>query len=189
MLNVKINKNQELQNYIEERMQEITDLHKKAAEGDLLCKVNILFEEKKEDWIQQILLLLNSEEYVFQKELSDKMLILEKLCILSEKEQKSELTPLLYKFSSLNEMTEVYEKTGFYLRRIELGMEKEAGEKLTGLIRKWDFSPEYIIMVLEHTVIHNKYNTYIRVARILDENGYEHYNDQILKGAQLYVQK
>lgn len=184
MLDQKINKNEELCFHMEQKMQDYTDLYEKASKGELWEKINVLFDEKSKNWVEQIQNLLNREEYKIEKSVNEKILILEKFCNLHNKENEN---ALFYKVSSLDEMIRVYQKTVFYIKRVEFNKE-ENGESIINLMKKWNFTEEYLVAVLEEIVVHNKINTFLNFVRILKEHGYSDLGDYIFRRIESYAE-
>ena len=67
-----------------------------------------------------------------------------KMCHVSKMEQQYNLEPVISKFHSMEEMKRVYQRTVFYIRRIELKLPKELCEDFYALVEEWNFSPYYI---------------------------------------------
>lgn len=181
VLNVKLNSNDELRNYTDNNMLKITNMYKIASEHELQEKVNHVLQKKDINWLEQIFDLLNKEEHRIVKGLSDDLIILSRLCRICKREYilKEQIT--LSKFSSLEEMKEIYQETTFYLRRIELGMDKEVCEDFLNFVKNWNFSTEYLLMVLEKGAIYDKLKTGGRLVQIFIENGFQEYGEQILE--------
>lgn len=178
MLTIKVNSNEELRNYTERNMQATTRIFTVVKTSKLHKVVDDILKEKKENWLRNIINLLEQEKVCLIKSYSNELVVLDKICSISEKEIVSTGETILGKVSSLKELQEIYQETIFQFGRMEL--ETENGyEEFKDIMRKWEFSIEYIKLILEKGAIYNKHNVARKLIEIFTEEGVAEYSKEL----------
>lgn len=178
MLNRQPESNRVLREMVDANMLSVKSLHEKAAQDTLRSEVNLLLKEKKGDWLHRLSELMRSEEHRLAKQLDDGLMVVDRLCLLHEENKDG--TSLLCKVSSVDEMREVYQRTVFYLRRMELDMADEECTGFLELLEAWNFSAEYLLMVLGRGPIYQRVHAGNRLGCLLLKNGYQDYAESVL---------
>ncbi len=182
LVNETINSNQKLREYAEQKGKENSKLYREIKNGTLKKEVETLIEEKEAGWLYKIKELLSKKENAALKSRDDELMLVDRLCLCSEKERKSGKLSLLYQCDSLQQIKEIYQITVFYLTRIEVGMEKECYIDFPKFIKEWNLSPEYMVMVLGNGQFCDKEYIGKQLAEILKEQGEQSYAHEVLKG-------
>lgn len=172
MPGMQIKTNEELRMEAERLMEGASVRQKRAQENDLPAVLDGLLREKPEGWWEEASGLMQKEENQIAIALIDKLLCFQKLYELGEKEKREGQVPTLCRFSTLDEMQEVYQGTVFCLRRMELGMADDGYGNFLGLLEAWKFSAEYLTMILHSRAVYNVQNTIDRLNVVLTESGY-----------------
>ncbi len=124
----------------------------------LFDKLNEWMEKKPQDYLAAVFQLADSPEIKKLAEVDYTMFIFMKMCRAAKMEQEQHLEPVISKFCSLEEMRQIYQRTVFYIRRIELGLPKELCEDFYTLVEEWDFSAYYILeIILEKKAVYARY--------------------------------
>ena len=178
MLNFNPKSNRELQEVVDGRMTTVTLLRERVKEDSLRSEVDLLLKEKRNGWRSELSKLMRKDEHQEAKKTENDLIILEKVWLLDEK--NVEETSLLDRVLTLEEMQEVYQRTVFYLRRMELNMADEDCEVFLELMERWELSVPYILLVLSQGTIYNRANAGYRLACILVKHGYQAYAESLL---------
>lgn len=179
ILNLSFSSNMELFVYTEQYMSAMADFHQKALESPLLPQISLIFEEKKPNWKEEIYTLLMREEYGNLKQLNTRLILLEKLLTLYNIETKLQKIPFLDRVNSLDKMEEVWKKTIFSLRRIELQAGERPQSLLLNLLYEWNFSEEYLLLAIKEGLIHHKQITLDRIIQYLASGSFSLYAEAV----------
>jgi len=169
-------------NMTEEELNDLAakNLQKAAQIGsfcDTMCplvysKVNEWLEKRPKDYLEAVFQLADSPELIKLSSLDYTIFIFMKMCRAGKMEQQKHLEPVISKFYSLEEMKQIYQRTVFYLRRIEVGFPKELCENFYILTEEWDFSAYYLLeIILEKKAVYARYFLAEDVAEGLTEHG------------------
>lgn len=170
MINCRATTNEELRETAERYMTSIKKLYEKAAEGSLRLEVEALLKDKPDGWEEQLASRMQSEEYADLMKVDGELLILKKLY---------EETALLRNITSLSELQEVYQKTVFLLRRLELDVMGEDCEELWDLMEQWDLTVQYFLKVITGGKIYRYWDTAYMLSSLFAANGYGEYAEEI----------
>lgn len=181
MFGYRVKTNEEFRKKAERQMEEITALHKQARENCLQTMIDSILQAKQEGWWEEVSELIQKEENQNIINLNDKLKWFKKVYELGGEEQRLGRIPTLCKFSTLDEMQEVYQKTVFCLRRMELGMVEDECRNFLELLKAWELPVEYLLMVLKPKAIYSVQNVVNRLTAILIENGYVDYSKRLLR--------
>ena len=144
-------------------------------------KVNEWLENRPQDYLEAIFQLADSPELKKLSKRDYNIYIFMKMCRAGEMEQQQHLIPSISKFQSLEEMKQIYQRTVFFIRRIELGFPKELCEDFYTLVEEWDFSAYYLLeIILESKAVYNRYSLTESLVEGLTERGRKKDADIIL---------
>lgn len=153
---------------------------------DTICpmvygKVNEWLEKRPQGYLEAIFQLADSSELKKLLQRDYTLYIFMKMCRAGEMEQQQHLMPVISKFRSLEEMKQIYQRTVFLIRRIELGFPKELCEDFYTLVEEWDFSAYYLLeVILEKKAVYARYDLVESVVEGLIKRGRKKDADIIL---------
>ena len=156
----------------------INTLYQKAEADTLHSEIDLLLKEKAPGWMTQIVTLMLNGEHREAKETDDGLIALKKVCLMRGDDR--EKASLLGKVSSVEELREVYQKTVFCLRRMELDMPDEDCEVFLALMEQWELPAAYMIMVLSQGDIYDRRKAGNRLILLLHKNGYQDAAEEIM---------
>lgn len=162
-----------------EEMITLFDLHKVVIE-QLIEKINTCLSSKPEKWLKMLCDIVSSSNFQEVKSEREEFLVFEKICLCVEQEKCAGRYSVLFKLFSLEEVYELYYKTVFFIRRFEFGLADELCEEIIPYIKKWDLTPEFLIMVITGKDINNWNKTANRVSNFLLHHGYAEYGNLII---------
>lgn len=179
------------ENMTEEELNDWAEKSLKREEGigaffDTICpmvygKVNEWLEKRPQGYLEAIFQLADSSELKKLIQWDYTLYIFMKMCRASEMEQQQHLMPAISKFRSLEEMKQIYQRTVFLIRRIELGFPKELCEDFYTLVEEWDFSAYYLLeVILEKKAVYARYDLSESVVEGLIKRGRKKDADIIL---------
>lgn len=173
MLDEQPKTNRELLEIVDTYVSSVHTLYQKTQGNTLHAEIDMLLKEKKDGWMRQIKELMSDEKCLAAGETDEGLQWLKNIFILSGGELEEDF--LLEKVSSVDEWKEIYQKTIFYLLRMELDMPEEDCIGFLELMEYWEFSATYLIMVLTlaRGVICDGIKTGIRLVNLLYQNGYQ----------------
>ncbi|MDE6608554.1 MAG: hypothetical protein K2K54_12500, partial [Lachnospiraceae bacterium] len=136
---------------------------------------------RPQDYLEAMFQLADSPELKKLSKRNYTKYIFMKMCRAGEMEQHQHLIPTISKFQSLEEMKQIYQRTVFFIRRIELGFPKELCEDFYTLVEEWDFSAYYLLeIILESKAVYNRYSLTESLVEGLTERGRKKDADIIL---------
>lgn len=179
MLDEQPKTNRELLEIVDAYISSIHTLYQKTQGNTLHAEIDMLLKEKKDGWMAQIKELMSDGKHLEAEGTDEGLQWLKNIFVLSGGELEEDF--LLEKVSSVDEWKEIYQKTIFYLLRMELDMPEEDCIGLLELMEQWEFSARYIIMVLTlaRGVICDGIKTGSRLADLLYQNGYQNDAEEI----------
>lgn len=152
-----------------------------------LLSVKKLYEEAQKDTLcQELDCILKKKELGWEMHLSELMQRKDHKAVMQTDQRLIALkkvyreTAVLCKITSLDDVWKVYQKTVFYLRRIEMDMPTEDLNGLCDFIGKWNISAEYFIAVLSQGAIYQNLDTGYKLSMLLLANGYSRQAEKIM---------
>ncbi|MBQ8822685.1 MAG: hypothetical protein IJZ82_08590 [Lachnospiraceae bacterium] len=164
MLRGQAKSNKELKERAEAYIQSVKELYEKVEKDTLRVEVEQILREKKPGWYPRLAELMQSKEHKEVMQADKGLLVLKKV-------YREET--VLSKMSSLKDVEEVYQRTVFCLRRIELDMLVEGWETLQELMAEWGLSAKYLIAILANGAIFRNLDTGYKLSHIMAANGYK----------------
>ena len=182
-LKLRLNTNKEIQEYVEQDLSALNDSSRYSLNPSLEKEVSLLFTERPKNWFIQTANLLSAPDNQYTLKLSRKLTILLILGNIAVKEQSNNIVPLLFRFSSLEQMQEVYYRSIFYLRRMEFDEYESPFDSFFPLLQQWNFSLFYLMTILPKAVVHHKISVCQRLADGFEQLGLTDYSIELRRRA------
>lgn len=165
---------QELNEFAEAKMLQLKE------NSAVVEKCAVLFQDKIDRWLKDrpegfleaVFKLTDSAEYKRVAAWNYTLFILKKMCDVSKEEMENGLEPVILKFTSLAEMEDVYQRTVFYLRRIEVEAPEEMCQCFWDYMNEQQLSAFFILSILwEPKAICMRYTLGAKIAEGLKKRG------------------
>lgn len=142
----------------------------KLHESTLKLKINWLLENKPCNWQYALEVLLKTEEGKRYTKQDDELTTIEMLYYIYKAEVQERGSSVLEKITSLSQGQEVFFRTLFYFRRLELDVDKIFQMEFLEFIREWDISELYLITILMKNKVYRWEHASQRLIELMDEN-------------------
>lgn len=175
--------------YAERELETIERKYEEADIDEAKKKINLMLQECGECKMKEVDDFVNSDYFLKIESLIGTFRILSILSRISVNERKEDVTPILAKINSLEEMEYVYYKTDFLIRRLELDFPRELCLEFLSWMNEWKFSSIYLITMLQYKDLNKSKRggdsgilekTGRQLGNILLENGYKKEGEEIL---------
>lgn len=162
-----------LQMLAEEMYEKMAVESRKARKekGKVVKVVDLLLIMKSPDMIFQLKRIVFSDLFQYIKKYDDEFVTFEKVLSIYEEEKNAGKTSLLERVTSVVELQEVWVKTFFGMRRLEMSMPRESHVGFMQLIRRYDMSAIYLINVWKWHPFYNLNFIAQQLIILLYENG------------------
>lgn len=142
----------------------------KLHQSTLKLKINWLLENKPNNWQYALEVLLKTKEGRRYTRLDDELTTIEMLHCIYKAEIQERGSSVLEKITSLSQGQEVFFRTLFYFRRLELDADKIFQVEFLDFIREWDISELYLITILMKNKVYRWEHASQRLIELMDEN-------------------
>ena len=171
MIGRELSSNQELLSITGECIEAINTLYGRATLDCLQAEVDEILANKEEQWKDKLIALIQEDGHREIWQVNTGLSIMRELCIRSG--ESEELSALLEKLSSVEELQLIWQNVVFYLRRMEFDMSDEECEPLLDLIEACELPTVFLRMVLEQGDLYDRKKVGQRLNAFLHRNRYE----------------
>lgn len=145
----------------------------RAEKGRVVKVIDMVLKLKGAEMFSQLKRIVSGDLFQSIQRYDDEFLTFERVLSIYEEEKNAGKTSLLDWVSSVAELQEIYAKTFFGMRRLELDMPKESKEEFLQLIVQYDMSAIYLTNMWNWHPFYNPGYLVQQLMLLLSENGKE----------------
>ncbi len=166
---------EELQRLTDELYEQIGEETRqaRAEKGRVVKVIDMVLKLKGTEMFSQLKRIVSGDLFQSIQRYDDEFLTFERVLSIYEEEKSAGKTSLLDWVSSVAELQEIYAKTFFGMRRLELDMPKASKEEFLQLIVQYDMSAIYLTNMWNWHPFYNPGYLVQQLMILLSENGKE----------------
>lgn len=145
----------------------------RAEKSRVVEVIDMLLKIKSPDMLLQLKEIVSCTLFQSIQRYDDELTTFARVMSIYEEEKKAGKIPLLERVESAAELYEIYVKTFFGMRRLELDMPEESKEEFIQLILRYDMSAIYLVNVWMWHPFYNLSFLVQQLVMLLYENGME----------------
>lgn len=145
----------------------------RAEKGRVVKVIDMVLKLKGAEMFSQLKRIVSGDLFQSIQRYDDEFLTFERVLSIYEEEKSAGKTSLLDWVTSVAELQEIYAKTFFGMRRLELDMPKESKEEFLQLIVQYDMSAIYLTNMWNWHPFYNPGYLVQQLMLLLSENGKE----------------
>lgn len=186
-----------LQNYTEEEKEKYAVKHMHFIKNDnrqiknccnkCIEMLNVFLADWNETSWQMIGRLIGEDTKILKED--NDLSKLYRLVQIGREEQSAGIEPVLSRVRSVEEATWLYQKTVFYMRRMELNLPEELQAEFVVFMEEQQLSEYFLIQMLQEKVIYDKASAIFRLTDLLLRKGKNVYAKKIYHWATQYLKE